>query len=108
MKKISAGLTLAAALAAFSAPAFASPHPRINISIRKLQRVEQILSKAPPVFGGHKAQAGQLIHQAIEQLRQALQWANEHERRGRRQGGANVNVQGGPNGVNVNVHGNIP
>ncbi len=109
MKRLGKGLTLAAALAVLSSPAFAARHPRIRVAIRALRRVEQDLSKAPPVFGGHKAQAQQLIHQAIEHLRQALQYANEHEGRGRRQG-ANVNVQGGPNSahVNVNVQGQIP
>ncbi len=107
MKKISAGLALAAAL---SAPAFASPYPNLDAAIRLCREAERHLHAAPPRFGGHKGQAQQLIHQAIEQLRQAIQFANQHRRQGKNRGKANVNIQGRPNGANVdvNVQGRIP
>jgi hypothetical protein len=110
MKKVSLGLTLAAALAAYSAPVLASPYPNIDVAIQALRNAERHLQKAPPRFGGHKAQAGQLIHQAIEQLRQAIQFANQHRREWKGGNRANANIQGGPNGarVNVNVQGQIP
>ena len=52
-------------------------HPEIHRALRKLEKAEQDLGNASHDFGGHRAKAMQLIHQAEQELQQALQY-DEH------------------------------
>ncbi|HTQ10209.1 MAG TPA: hypothetical protein VMI31_09080 [Fimbriimonadaceae bacterium] len=47
-------------------------HPVLRRSINQLDRIEAALSQAPKDFSGHKEQAMDLIHKAIDQLKLAI------------------------------------
>ena len=49
-------------------------HPEIRRALHALERAKNDLEHAAHDFGGHRAQALQLVNQAIEQLHQALQF----------------------------------
>lgn len=51
------------------------PHPEIYAALRALQNARQHLQHGAHDFGGHRAQALQLTNQAIQECRQALQYA---------------------------------
>ncbi len=48
-------------------------HPVLRRAINQLDRIEGELAKADDDFQGHKEKARDLIHQAIEQLKRAIQ-----------------------------------
>jgi len=49
-------------------------HPEIRRALHALERAKNDLEHAAHDFGGHRAQALQLVNQAIDQLHQALQY----------------------------------
>lgn len=80
------GTTLALSALAFTLPARADDmrdemreHPRIVKAIHELQDAVKYMEAAPHDFGGHKAEAIEASHRAIEQLRKALQYRAHHE-----------------------------
>jgi len=52
-------------------------HPEIRRALKKLREARTNLQKGSHDFGGHRAQALQLVDQAIQQCEQALQ-ADKH------------------------------
>ena len=47
-------------------------HPEIRRAMRALENAEIDLRRADRDFGGHRARAAELVHQALEQCRAAL------------------------------------
>ncbi len=47
-------------------------HPEIHRAMKALERAELDLRRADRDFGGHRAKAAQLIHEALEECRAAL------------------------------------
>ena len=80
-KKLSRFVLLLGTAAMLATPSmvFAGPHyPNINAAIGALKRAIADLNRAPHDFGGHKADAIQACQNAIEQLRLAKEWNQQH------------------------------
>lgn len=56
-------------------------HPRIARAIHQLEDAVEYMRAAPHDFGGHKAEAMRASEEAIRQLRLALAYRGEHDRR---------------------------
>ncbi len=71
-------------------------HAHIHKALNACSRAENQIRMAADDYGGHKEKAGELIRQAKEELKAALEYASQHKKQGRRgQGGAAGGTGGG-------------
>ncbi len=73
-------LVLVAIVASFAAGAYAQNFPNIRGAQDSLRDAMAQLERAPPRFGGHKAQAMRLMRAAYDELDQAMEFASERRR----------------------------
>jgi len=57
----------------------AAKHPRLHEAMRSLEVAKKHLEAAPKEFGGHRVKAIEHINQAMEEVRAALRYAQEHK-----------------------------
>lgn len=73
-------LVVIAIVASFAASAYAQGFPNIRGAQDSLRDAMAQLERAPPRFGGHKAQAMRLMRAAYDELDQAMEFASERRR----------------------------
>lgn len=88
MRRLRGGLIVAATLAtgismgAFVAHAIDQPH--MDAALGHLRQARESLQQAAANKGGHRANAINLINQAIQEVRLGIQYANQHPNQGQR------------------------
>lgn len=53
--------------------------PHVQAAMHHLKQAAQQLERAEPVFGGHRAKALELVKQAEQELRAAVEYARAHQ-----------------------------
>ena len=77
MMSIKRLLIAAAIVVSFAAGAFAQNFPNMRRAQDALQEAMDYLERAPPRFGGHRAQAMRHIRAAYEEIDRAMEFATE-------------------------------
>ena len=83
MVTIKSLLVVAGLVASFAAGAYAQGFPNIRSAQGNLREAMARLERAPNVFGGHKAEAMQLIRAAYDELDLGMEFAAERRQYGR-------------------------
>lgn len=58
-------------------------HPQIHAAARALRQAANHLERAAHVYGGHRAKALELVKQAEQELKEALEYAKEEKPSGK-------------------------